>query len=59
MRRVNLDFPWRKVGFGTNHRKINDLVLTVDQEAPGGREPPAPQLMTPEVPELVHVLVRH
>ena len=32
MRRVNLDFPWRKVGFETNHRKINDLVLTVDQE---------------------------
>jgi len=40
MRRVNLDFPWRKVGFGTNHRKINDLVLTVDQEV-GGSNPPS------------------
>jgi len=40
MRRANLDFPWRKVGFGTNHRKINDLVLTVDQEV-GGSNPPS------------------
>ena len=38
MRRANLDFPWRKVGFGTNYRKINDLVLTVDQEV-GGSNP--------------------
>ena len=35
-----LNFPWCKVGFGTNHRKINDLVLTVDQEV-GGSNPPS------------------
>ena len=35
---ANLDLPWRKVGFGTNCRKINGLVLTVDQEV-GGSNP--------------------
>jgi hypothetical protein len=53
MRRANLDFPWRKVGFGTNHRKINDLVLTVDQEVGGSNPPSRTKHLAPPVQNLV------
>jgi hypothetical protein len=56
MRRANLDFLWRKVGFGTNHRKINDLVLTVDQEVGGSNPPSCTKHLAHPVPNLFRIL---